>query len=260
MHVGPAGDVDEHRAVACCDTVVALPCPAHGGGDYERIDGVHERRRQRAGRLLALAVTIRDPRLVVLHLGDDRKWLTDLISLGVLQAEYHFRAAVVGGWLKGHHEAPRKEVLPVIGVVGRVRDEDVRERRGRIGDVSPLVEQAQQVTDGLVDRSGVMLGIALPLALLRAPRVDRGVVRFIVNEQQGKAPDGSGRVAEMVQPCREVFQDPLVLLGDDEDPDVVDIDRRALELAGGEVLVPGGDGLADDVGALEAQRPDPDDH
>ena len=59
---------------------------------------------------------------------------------------------------------------------------------------------------------------------------------------------------------REVLQDPLVLLGDDEDPDVVDIDRGALELPGGEILVPGGDGLADDVRALEAQRSDADDH
>ena len=71
-------------------------------------------------------------------------------------------------------------------MVGGVRDEDVRERRGRIRDVGPLVEQAEQVTDGLVDRGGVMVRVALAFALLRAPGVDGGVVRFIVDEQQRK--------------------------------------------------------------------------
>ena len=106
---------------------------------------------------------------MVLHLADDRQGLADLVRAGVLEAEHHLRAAVVGGRLEGDDEAAGEQVLSVLRVVGRVRDEDVRERRGRVGDVGPLVEQPEQVTDGLVDRGGVVVRVALRLALPGLP-------------------------------------------------------------------------------------------
>ena len=120
-----------------------------------------------------------------------------------------------------------REQVVVQQFVGRHRiDEDVGERSGREADVARPREQREQAPDCRVDRRGLLRVLA---------RVDRRVVRLVVDQQERQVDLLLAVDIVGAQPARQTTQHALVLLRHHEhrlaDGIQRDLERRGRGLA-----------------------------
>ena len=128
--------------------------------------------------------------VMVIDNADERQWLEPLpIIIWVLrEAEHPGRSHVIARNRKIHQKIARKEVPPEsVGLlVGEY--EDVRERRGGIADVHPLVEGVEQLAYPSIDDGGIII-VAGP----GGAGVHRCEVRLVIDDQKRDAWDRSVR-------------------------------------------------------------------
>ena len=128
------------------------------------------------------------------------------------------RADVIGRRMQVDDEGAGEEVRPVFLVVQSVWDEDVREGRGRVSDVGPLLEFHQERADQAIDGRGITLrGVFSRLG--KTAGIHRGVVRLVVDHQHG------GLARPILQPVAKMLEDRLVLLHDEDgggNPELID--------------------------------------
>ena len=134
------------------------------------------------------------------------------VIVGILgKAEHPCRAHMIARHRKVHQEVAGKEVPSVSTGLQVGEDEDVREGRGRISHVGPLLEGVEQVPYAPVDHGGILV-----IPGTNRPGVHRGVVGLIVDDQERRAGYRGvrSRRSHRTSPAGQIAQNGPVLLHD----------------------------------------------
>src|SRR5262245_32497028 len=121
-------------------------------------------------------------------------------------------------------------------------NEDVGERCCGVPDVGGLVEQTEQLSDALVQYSGIVIGVGLAVLVeLLLPGIDGSLIGFIIDDKQRHSrhvwASLVARVRRKADPFEQVLEHTPVLLDHEEERMSPWIDSKILGYVASEIAV-----------------------